>query len=70
MPTYTNGSLISGEFGLKGRWTIQLGSQYIARDASRLEVIIFSMGFGRVATQEYNLIPFLRRDASEPIEKY
>ena len=28
------------------------GSQYVVRDPSRPEVIIFFMGFGRVETQE------------------
>ena len=45
------------------------GSQYIARDASRPEVIIFSMDFD--ASRRKNRIDFLflRRDASKPIEK-
>ena len=46
-----------------------MGSQYIARVASRPEVIIFSLGFGRAATQGEKSILFLRRDACEPIEK-
>ena len=33
----------------KGMATLKLGSQYFARDASQPEIIIISMGFGRIA---------------------